>query len=345
MIPKRIVLWGAAIVANAAALLGLGGPAWACPGCQNPNLPVVRSGAAHLPPGTVQVGALLTAVPLSVQHGDGCADLGNCDQVPVQPRFVHDQGVLSTELRGTFDWAIREHLGLSLQVPVRVVHTSIQYTTPEGRPYSPPNADVHHRNETLVGIGDPLVMARLGGVFGAGWWWVLRGGVSLPLGRTEADPFKAGALGERHQHIQLGTGTFNPVVGGELARAFGALQVSAYGQVQSAVYANHHGYQAGLLSVLGLQGGWRFATRAVLHTSLEWMHQGAERWDGAVQQDGVLGRHEVLAGLGSTFSFGGPQYLVWLRAPLYRALILGSETEAGTLSAPITLTLGVQATL
>ena len=135
------------------------------------------------------------------------------------------------------------------------------------------------------------------------------------------------------------------MVGGELARAFGALQVSAYGQVQSAVYANEHGYQAGLLSVVGLQGGWRFATRAVLHTSLEWMHQGAERWDGAVQQDGVLGRHEVLAGVGSTFSFGGPQYLVWLRAPLYRALILGSETEAGTLSAPITLTLGVQATL
>jgi hypothetical protein len=69
------------------------------------------------------------------------------------------------------------------------------------------------------------------------------------------------------------------------------------------------------------------------------------RWGAVVQQEGGSAPHAVLAGLGASFSMGGPRTLVWLRAPLHRTLVLGDETEAGTLSAPTTLTLGAQATL
>lgn len=207
----------------AAWLLGVGvalapSLASACPGCQNPNLPVVPSGGAHLGDGAVQWGALLSLAPIWVRHEDGCADLTNCDQVPVQPTYVHDQFLMPMELRGTLDWALTEHLGLTAQLPVRMVLTTIGYETPEGAHYDPPNEGTHHRNEALVGLGDPLLGVRLGGVLAEAWWVVAQLGVSVPLGRTEANPFAAGDRGDTHQHIQFGSGTFDPLVSLAVAR-------------------------------------------------------------------------------------------------------------------------------
>jgi hypothetical protein len=51
---------------------------------------------------------------------------------------------------------------------------------------------VHHRDETLTGISDPLLLGRWAASLGE-LLLVLRAGVSLPLGHTEAEPVRAGA--------------------------------------------------------------------------------------------------------------------------------------------------------
>lgn len=317
----------------------------ACPGCQNPNLPLVRSGGVHLDEGALKIGVLTSTAPLWVRHDAGCADLANCDEVPVQPTYVHDQFILPVETTATADWGLHRNVGLEARIPVRLVHTTIAYETPDGAPYEPLDADVHHRDETLVGLGDPRLMLRLGAVVADAWWVVARVGTTAPLGRTESDPFAAGDEGKRHQHIQFGSGTFDPILGLEVARGFGRLQLAGYGQVEGAVYENSHGFQAGLRSLLGLQGGWRPTPRWVLQAAVEWFHLGPDRWDGEIQQDGLLGRDELLLGFGTTFSFGGPQYIVLLRVPAYREIIQGDRTEEGDIFSPVSLTLGVQFTL
>lgn len=326
----------------AALIVALPAAAWACPGCQNPNLPMVRSGGVHLGEGELKLGVTLATQPIWVRHDDGCVDVDDCDKVPVQPQYVHDQFILPSEVRATVDWGFSGSLGLEAQVPVRVVYTTIDYETPTGESYEPLDADVHHRDETLVGLGDPQLSLRLSGVVADTWWVVGRVGTSLPLGRTEPDPFAAGDRGEEHQHIQFGTGTFDPILGVEVARGFGRMQFAAYGQIQAALYENEHGFQAGATSLVGVQGGWRLAERFVMQTSFEWFRQGPETWDGEEQQDGILGRDELLVGLGTAFSFGGPQYTALLRVPVYRQIHQGTETEEGELTAPVSVTLGVQ---
>lgn len=336
-------------LAPAAALVLLAAvpsPARACPGCQNPNLPMVRSGGVHLGAGELKLGALLSATAIWVEHDAGCAKLDGCTAVPVQPAHVHDQFILPLELRATLDWGVADWLGLELQVPLRLVYTTIDYRTPDGRPYEPLDGDVHHRDETLVGLGDPVLSARFGGVVGDAWWVVARVGTSLPLGRTEPDPFEAGDEGRRHQHVQFGTGTFDPLAGLEVARGFGRLQLAAYGHAQVPLYENEHGFRAGVRSLVGLQGGWRAGERLVLQTAAEWFREGPETWGGEVRQDGLLGRQEVLLGVGTAFSFGtGPQYTALVRVPVYRDILKGSDTERGDLTAPVSLTLGVQFSL
>ncbi|MCA9545415.1 MAG: hypothetical protein KC613_13520 [Myxococcales bacterium] len=314
----------------------------ACPGCQNPNLPVVPTGGVHLGGGDLQWGALLSLAPIWVRHEDGCVDLAACAKIPAQPKYVHDQFILPTELRATLDWGLSSHWGLSVQLPVRLVATTIEYETPTGEPYEPLDAGNHHRDEVLVGLGDPVVAARVGGVVGEAWWVVARLGASLPLGRTEPNPFTAGDQGEAHQHIQFGSGTLDPFASLAVARSAGPWQWSAYGQVQAALYENSEGFQAGTTSLVSAGAAWRAAPRWLLQGSLAWFRQGAERWDGKIQQDGVLGRQELLVGLGTTVSFGGPQYLLLVRAPVWREIFQGPDTEEGDLTAPVVLTVGVQ---
>ena len=75
------------------------------------------------------------------------------------------------------------------------------------------NRDIHHRNETYSGIRD--VEALLGynaqGVLMNSDVLTARIGTTVPLGKTEADPWKLGVQGLKHQHIQFGTGTFDPI--------------------------------------------------------------------------------------------------------------------------------------
>ena len=315
--------------------------ALACPGCQNPTLPMARTSGVYLAPGGLRLGVGLAATTIEVVHDAGCRDIANCEETPVQPLHNHEQLLVPAQLIGSVEWGLTDNLGLEASVPLRLVYTSVHYTRPDGSDYTPLDEGVHHRNEMLVGVGDPVVTLRAAYVLD-GWWLIGRIGASLPLGRTEPDPFEAGDAGEEHQHIQFGTGTFDPILGVELARSFGRLQVAGYGQLSLPLYANSHGFQAGSRALVGVQTGWRFAERAVVQGSVEGLREGPERWGGTIQQDGLLGRQELLVGAQLVFSLGGPQYSVGVRAPVVREIFVGDESETGDITAPVSLSVGAQ---
>ena len=76
------------------------------------------------------------------------------------------------------------------------------------------NGNNHHRNETYTGLADAdvLLTHHVHGIFKEDDFFTGRVGTTIPFGKTEEDPWKLGAAGLEHLHIQFGTGTFNPIV-------------------------------------------------------------------------------------------------------------------------------------
>jgi len=102
----------------------------------------------------------------------------------------------------------------TVTIPLDIKVLTIKYTTPDGAPYTPPYGDIHHRNETLVGLGDGRL--ELQRIIRTNSGFIVGGGIGavLPLGRIEQNPYALAAEGKRHQHIQMGGGTIDPVASG-----------------------------------------------------------------------------------------------------------------------------------
>ena len=328
-------------VLGIAAALGLASPrvARACAGCRNPSLATSRGSEGPLADGAVRVGATLTGTTVHVVHRAGCLEVNACSEVPVQPLHLHDQRLYPLELRLAGEYGLNRTFGAEIQMPLRFVRTTVQYLTPNGAPYEPADAGVHHRDETIAGLADPWLLLRIGG-FAGKWWLATRPGVSLPLGRTEEDPFELGDRGLRHQHIQLGTGTVDPIGVVEASRSFEGFELDLFAQAQVSLYENAHGFRA----PHRLSGGGAVGTKLVgtLEGALgvEGFHEGPERWDGIVRQDASLGRSEILAALIATQTFGKTTLSLGLRLPLVRHVVTGEDPQ-GELSSPVMLSFGV----
>lgn len=311
------------------------GETHACAGCRNPNMPVTRVETIQLRPGEIRAGLSLGTTGAHITHEAGCADLNDCHEQPIQPLYLHDQRLYPAELRAVGEWGVTPSLGIEAQVPLRWVRTSIEYATPEGQPYQPLDPDIHHRDETLFGIGDPWLLARWSGT----WSGVLvstRLGFSIPMGSIEPNPFALGDSGRRHQHIQFGTGTLDPIFGLDLSLPQGRWLFLAYAQGQMAIDENKYGYQAGMKMMGGVQAGrriWRALTGAL---GVETLHEGAERWDGEIKQDGSLGRTEILLTFSGVYAAKAGTWGISARVPVYRHIVAGDEPP-GNFSSPLML--------
>jgi hypothetical protein len=311
--------------------------AQACAGCRNPSLPVTRLANVQIDPGQWRASAILTGTFINVVHEAGCSDVTNCQEVPVQPLYMHDQNLYPGELRAVVERGFTASWGVEAQLPFRLVYTTIRYTTPQGDPYTPLDPGVHHRNETVAGVGDVWLLGRYLQTLGE-TQVTARAGVSLPLGKTEENPFALGDVGLRHQHIQLGTGTFDPVLGLDVARLFGRIQVGAYGLAHLALYENSKGFQSGNRFYGGLNGGLKLFGNLSGALGPDFVHERPERWGGEVRQDGNLGRTEVLANLTLTQKTGEMLMTLVVRVPFYRHIVMGDEAP-GRLSSPILVSL------
>ncbi len=108
------------------------------------------------------------------------------------------------------------------------------------------NGDIHHRNETYVGFSDLdlLLGYRISGLFKTDDILFARLGTTIPIGKTEENPWKLGDAGMRHLHIQFGTGTFNPIANLEYSLPlYRGMALTASGRGTFPVYENSKTYR------------------------------------------------------------------------------------------------------
>ncbi|MGN6106276.1 MAG: thioredoxin domain-containing protein, partial [Kofleriaceae bacterium] len=216
--------------------------------------------------------------------------------------IVHDQQLLVSEARLSLDAGITRRFAASLVLPVRVVGTSIRYLDTRGSEVRLVHENIHHRNETVAGIGDLMLLGSTSLSVGR-WRLTARAGLTLPTGRTEENPFALGDQGLRHQHIQLGTGTLNPVVGAEVARSWGRWRFGVFALSQQVVYENAKGYQAGDRYATGAVLRRQLGPRWTVRGSVDVLAESAERWDGMTPtDDGNRGRFDLIFGAGASWA-------------------------------------------
>ncbi|NVB77156.1 MAG: hypothetical protein HOV81_02070, partial [Kofleriaceae bacterium] len=212
---------------------------------------------------------------------------------------------------------------------MRLYHTSIRYLDPGGSQVQIENPFVHHRNETLQGLGDPWLYGRAAKKVGS---FLVGGrlGMTLPLGRTVEDPFVLGDMGIAHEHSQFGTGTVGLVAGADLSRELGRFHVELAALTLQTFYDNSHGYRAGdryavMLGIASHVGSKRLRLR----TTVESVWETAETWSGVVHtDDGNVGRTDILAGLEATWQLNDRWRVgVSVKLPAYTH-IEGGQLEA-----------------
>jgi hypothetical protein len=227
--------------------------------------------------------------------------------------YWHVLDVTLSETSVATSVGLTDRLGLELVAPFRTATTRVRFEDDARRPFSPAEGDLHHRDETVAGPGDPWLMlhaARPGPV----WTAAARLGVSVPLGSTVPDPFDLGRRGTAHQHIQLGTGTFDPLLGLMAGRRAGAWGVTLTSHARLGLHENEHGYRAGNRYLLGAMADRPVSRAWRASAALDLLREQPERWHGRLdEEEGNLGRTDLvltLAALVAPARVGGVRVAV-----------------------------------
>lgn len=209
----------------------------------------------------------------------------------------------------------------------------IRFEDLERRPLQLANGSLHHRNETLVRPGDPWLLLHASRAVGP-WSLAARAGVSIPLGRTEENPFARGRLGVPHQHLQFGTGTFDPLVGAAAGRRLGEWNASVSAHGRLVVHDNRHGYRAGHRFHVSASGD-RSVGRSWRGTfGIDLAREEAEEWSGRREEEGNLGRTDLLLSLAVARPVGLGALSFTAKVPLL------TRAASAQLDYPIILALG-----
>lgn len=271
---------------------------------------------------------------IRVRHESHCPDIGPVCEERDEPPQIHDQRFTVGEWKAGVAWGASESLGFEVVVPFKWMRTEIVYRRLDGTTFEPDYENIHHRSETLSGIGDPRLGGRTGWPLGEGTLSVLTG-LTIPLGSTEKNPFERGDAGLRHQHVQLGTGTFDPFVAFDARYPFGEWRARAFGDVLLPVFENPYGYQAGERATIAAEGS-RLVTRGIrMSGSVLVAHEEPERWDGKIQQDGNLGRTDVLLGVSAMFPLRDFALSIDASTPVYQKIHGGQLDYPGILGVAI----------
>jgi hypothetical protein len=195
-------------------------------------------------------------------------------------------------------------LAVQAVLPIRIVGTRTKFTDPAGRPITLDYPSIHHRNETLIGLGDAQLLLHRGFNISSVALG-LRAGVSIPLGTVHEDPYRLGAEGLPHEHIQLGTGTWDPVVALDASTSLGTFALAGFAWLQAPLHEGPRGYRAGARSTAGLVIS-RPLDPVTLRLSAQVLHERPERWHGRIPlEDGNQGRTDLFVGPGVTWNFAG----------------------------------------
>ncbi len=246
---------------------------------------------------------------MSVSHVAECPDLGpECFNGGKPPTpYNHHVDQLMAETVFDLSLGLSEWFAIDARWSLRIADVNPTYSELNGIPKLVPN-DIHHHDETLVDPTDPWLVARLA-ASRDNLFTMMRLGFSLPVGRTEPDPYVLGREGQSHEHLQAGTGTVVPIIGVGLSVRLAedtstpvTLALSGTGLLN--VYENDEGFRA----PSRLYANQRVSL-AILDGQLSpfvegtFAHETEEYWQGEVGLEGTNVRSEVYLGGGLAWSF------------------------------------------
>lgn len=254
-----------------------------------------------------------------------------------EPPQQHHTTLWLTEAWLLGEYGLTKNLAVQAVVPVRLISTTTLFTDLSGNPLLLDYVNIHHRNQVLAGLGDLRLFAHAAtklGSFNVGG----RIGVSIPTGRVNPNPYVLGDQGLPHEHLQFGTGTFDPMLGLDVSSAFGPVTLSAFAQTQLPLYQGPQGLQAGIRLGGGLVASSPLGTKSfVFRLSTSVFQEFAERWNGHVpHEDGNQGRTDFYVGPGVTWTFAND----WNVSADLRVRAWGHTVNA-QLSMPLVLELSV----
>lgn len=259
-----------------------------------------------------------------------------------EPPQLHDLDFYVGELQTVFELGVFSWFSTELSVPIRITKTSVVFRRLDGMAFTPDYENIHHRNETLSGIGDPKLLGRANWEEGE-FRYGAKLGLSLPLGSIEEDPFAAAENGLSHQHTQFGSGTFNPILALNAAWKTNGIELRGYGEATLHLYENKYGYRPGNRYMSGFAVGKRFSN-ASFELGTDLLNEQAERWGGVVQQDGNVGRTDLLVGVSIGVAFQATTAVLSIKSPVWQKFSEAGHThddEPSQLTYPAVLKIAV----
>jgi hypothetical protein len=208
-------------------------------------------------------------------HVASCPDVApECATTQI-PDHEHRAAVDLSHFELTANYGLRENLQLSLRLPYDQKAMAIRYTTLDGAPFTPPYGDIHHRTRRLTGLGDPSLVLD----YAPHPHWVVGVGTTFTLGRIERNPIELGRQGLEHEHMQFGTGTFQP----KLAVQFSRPHFVARTEATLSLYENREGFRAPHIFLWSLGPSFN-AGAFTIDPRLAGQYQSLGRWNGEVDE-------------------------------------------------------------
>lgn len=237
------------------------------------------------------------------EHLAECPDLGpECASSPPPVPYYHHVELLASDITLDAAYGLTPWLAAEARLVLRIVDTTPTYREQDGTPKLVPN-DIHHHDTTLVGPGDPWLVARFAGRFGK-LTTAARLGITFPLGATQPDPYALGAEGEWHEHTQLGTGTFVPIVGVGASYAFDPIVLSGSFLGFFSFYENDDGFRAPARYFGAVRGSWPLLEQTLIpYVTVDVAGETEEIWHGSPGLEGSNVRADLLLGGGIQWEF------------------------------------------
>jgi hypothetical protein len=253
--------------------------------------------------GQVRIDAVASGTRVAFSHDAACPDIAPtvCADPDLDiPLHIHQQDIVLSRFSPTVSIGLGGQLQAQITVPFDAKFLGIEYVNVDGSPYDPPYGDTHHRNEILKGLGDAEV--------GIGFFTGLDNGLlmgaslgsSVPLGRTEENPFALADQDKKHQHMQMGTGTFVPSATAVLIWAQPRWGAYGFGNFRVPFYENNKGYTPPIRASGGLGPSFRPIKAVQVLALAEGIFEGAEHW--AEWESQNKGRITAVAGLTAIWS-------------------------------------------
>lgn len=230
---------------------------------------------------------VLQGADFEASHGEN-KGLSSSGQVESVPEHRHNVVLDFTRVELGVQYTFADNWDLWTRVPydIKKRTASVELVNPASvsqQASMQRNLDLHHGSETLEGLSDlHLLVAHNGSdVFAKGDLATVVFGTSLPTGRTEEDPFVAGRAGLAHEHVQFGTGTFDPLL--ELYYSYPLsreIRASTFGLGRFPLYENRNGYQSSTEVTVGGALSHTTTSWLTMHTGLSAFYQSYAHWRG-----------------------------------------------------------------